>query len=671
MERGIQVDINHSSFSKFKSSKSGSPRSVTEAKSLSDATKLKESTQSSAAASLKQLDLKEGQTIKGQIIDHRYNEVRVQLEPGKQIITAKLTGDVPLSIGQEAQFQVTEDTTDHLVLRYLPNEHQAPTDITIKKALTASSLPLTDRNKAIVEELLNHRMPIDKQTLQTLVKLSHTNREASPLTLVLMYKNNMPMTSANIKQFEAYQNGTHQLLNDIQNITKSISLLLKQPDTLLTNTAASLIKQTSVQQSTSGMEPSALQAAILSEMDGPLKEVFQINNKLIDILFSNSNQSETTGAATLPLHNFLNQEELSLLGKTIEQQIANYSSFPVGIPSDIARQIMEGTISSEDAIKIITNLSTEASEQITSYSLLESLSQQQLNNESTPILQGLLEKYSFSQDNPAKLASLLNPSDRVALLDMLKTFPEINNRNSRIGDGTLSVQDTLTYINENLSQVEESVSKNLLQSPEYLKLLEGAFHEKWTLTPEKLAKKASVSDLYQNLQEDLEKLSTLEKTDKISSEALRLQEPVKNMQENLRFMKELNEMYTYLQLPIQFKERDVHSDLYVFTRKNSQQGKDKNLSVLLHLTMDNLGPLNIHIQMDHNLIRAKFYLEDSRVEQLISDNLPSLSDALKKKGFQLQAEILDTYEKPDFSKDFIEQSSIDASVQRYTFDIRT
>jgi hypothetical protein len=191
------------------------------------------------------------------------------------------------------------------------------------------------------------------------------------------------------------------------------------------------------------------------------------------------------------------------------------------------------------------------------------------------------------------------------------------------------------------------------------------------LTPEKLTQKASISDLYQTLQEDLVKISTLEDSDKMSLEANRLQEPVKNLQENLRFMKDLNEMYTYLQLPLQFQEREVHSDLYVFTKKNTPQGTEKNLSVLLHLTMEHLGSLNIHIQMDHNLIKAKFYPEASGIEQLISDHLPMLNDALLKKGFQLQAEVLDTYEKPDFSNDFIEQGSTDTSIQRYTFDIRT
>ena len=71
------------------------------------------------------------------------------------------------------------------------------------------------------------------------------------------------------------------------------------------------------------------------------------------------------------------------------------------------------------------------------------------------------------------------------------------------------------------------------------------------------------------------------------------------------------------------------------------------------------------------MIHAKFYLEDPKAEQLISDNLPALTSTLQDKGYNLHTEIMDNYEKPDFSKDFIEQSTTDNYVQRYTFDIRT
>lgn len=723
------MNINESSLSRFKSNKSGSAKTTSEAKTISDTARIKETSSSSSTGNdLKHLELKEGQVVKGEIIDLRYNKVSIQLESGQPVVTAKLEGDVPLSIGQTAQFLVTEDSSERITLKYLPNEVKASTDTTVDKALTASGLPLTDRNKAIVEELLNHRMSIDKQTLQTLVKISYNNREAAPLTLVLMHKYNIPMTAANIAQFEAYQRGTNSLLTDIHTITGKIFELLKQP------------------------------------YDGQAKDILNINGKLLDILTSrsgtvlNANTPETVLTANMPdtaLNNILGKEELSLLSKALGQRMEATNTFTAGVKADLVSQISNGTMTLAEAVKLIGKLynltpdmlqrltdtkefqilnngSTAALQQTASQipalqsgaqvsqsqqpssqpsSLLLSIAQQSTLQQSTaqpstlqpsssqqsalqqsilqqimqqlsasqnqaelsaaPMITGLLEQLSLIQGDHTELKTVLNPQERTVLLDLLKNFSVSDSRRSQTADGSVSVNDMLDLIKNGLPKQELTVAGSFLQSPEYLKLMKEAFHQKWTITPEQLTKEASVQNLYQHLQEDLEKLSNLFKVSSESMETLRFQEPVKNLQENLSFMKDLNEMFTYLQLPVQLKDKDLHSDLYIFTRKNALKGKKEGLNVLLHLDMLNLGSMNIHIHMDHNLIRAKFYLDDITSIPLISEHLPSLTTALEKKGYSLQAEVGASYEKPDFVKDFIEQSSQDNYTQRYTFDIRT
>jgi len=331
-----------------------------------------------------------------------------------------------------------------------------------------------------------------------------------------------------------------------------------------------------------------------------LKEVIQINDKLLDILYNNSANPTVNNALGSDLNNFLGQAELSLLSKTLEQKAETYTNLPAGIPPDIAQQIKSGTLTLDATVKMIANLYEISPEQMTPTLMQAAMSQGQTNPLIPQILTTLLEPLVL-QDNPTKLDAILNPAQRAALLDSMSTLSDSTNLKNQIADGTATLRETLTFIHNNLSGVEDTVARNFLQSSEYIQLLEKAFQQKWTITPEKLAQKTPVTDLYQNLQEDLEKLNTLAKTVKISEEALRLQEPVKNMQENLRFMKDLNEMFTYLQLPVQLKDKDIHSDLYVFTRKKTLLGKKDSISVLLHLDMTNLGPINIHIQMEHFL----------------------------------------------------------------------
>lgn len=634
------MDINQSSLSQSNLTKPGIARSVSENKAIAEAGKAKD-VQSTAAVNIKnQPELGDGQIVKGQLLDHRYNEVRIQLEPGKQIISARLSGDVPLAIGQQAQFVVSEGSSDRLVLRYLPESISA-SDATIQKALSASGLPMTDRNKAIVEELLNHTMPVDKQTLQTLIRLSNTNREASPLTLVLMFKNNLPMTSSNIRQFEAYQSGTNQLIEDIQDITKSLTQMLH-----------------------SELEPSGE----AMNQNITFQQALKVNQQLLDILFPSE---PAFPVARTPINQIFQPESLQLLTDTLIQESASHlfsgNSDNTGISPILLTQLKEGTLPLEETMKLATRLYSETS----SMSLADSgvLSSGVLLPD-TPvpdIVRTMAEQYTTASDPSASVSTFLSPQEQSAFAELLRKDASLTYLADQFAAGSVSAKEVLTELQSKLQTMTDTNAVNLLSSPVYQSLMERAFHDKWTITPEKLAKKSNVKELYDHLMQDMDKLTKLSK---LSSDESRFGEPMKNIRENLHFMKDLNEMFTYLQLPVQLQHQDVHSELYVYTKKKALQNKE-NLSVLLHLDMTNLGSMNIHIQMDHNIVRAKFYLENAEARELIAEHLPFLTDALTKKGYHLQSEVSSSYKKPDFSKDFIEDTMSEGDVKRYTFDIRT
>ena len=687
------MDINQSSLLGLKPNKSNTSKVKPEARSISDTGRLKETTRannSSINQDIARMDWKEGQVIKGEIIDLRYNGVSIQLEPSKQVITAKLEGDVPLSIGQNAQFLVTEDSSDRLTLKYLPNETKAPTDVTIEKALLASGLPLTQRNRAIVEELLNRRMSVDKQNLQTLVKLSHMIKDVSPLSLVLMQKYHIPMTVENITQFEAYQRGTHQIINDIHTISKNFSDLFHQSD------------------------------------PGQIKEAVAMNGRLLDIINSTPDSNLTNKSPEAPLSSLFVKEDIALLGRTLQQKMETVTAIPPDFKTILLNRVNNGTMPLREVVFLITKLygsdlelaqkafaedvliATEKSadkfqplfnteellrSQEAKDSMLLTTSQQaqisqgllpeqstsseqfispeQSGNSILQIIRSLMEQFSRDHNYNIEMKSVLNSQERSTLLELIKAFPGIENQKSSIMNGTAIINDVLNYVKAGLPLQEENTAKNLLGSSKYLRLLEEAFHQKWTISPEKLAQKDAVTNLFRKIQEDLAQLNDLVKASKETVETIRFQEPIKNLQENLGFMKDLNETFTYLQLPVQLKDQDVHSDLYVFTRKNAHQGTKDGLNVLLHLDMQNLGPINVNIHMYHNVVQANFYLEDETAGELVLNHLNSLTSSLQNKGYSFHAEVKDSYEKPDFSKDFIDQSSQDNYVQRYTFDIRT
>ncbi len=633
------MDINQSSLSRFKNNKTPTPRSNSEVKASSDTRRINK-TPSSHLQELKQLDLKEGQILKGHVVDLRYNEVKIQIEPGRQIVSAKLTGDVTLSIGQEASFQVSDNSSDQLVLKYLPNDKATPTDSTILKALASSNLAATNVNKAIVSELLNHRLPVDKQTLQTLIKASYLNREASPLTLVLMFKHKIPMTSENIKQFVAYQNGRNQLISDINVLTKNISQLLQSPESSLLENPAN---QDTNQSDASAMIPST---------QGKINQAVQINEKLLSILYRDSHNILDTNNNNIQ-NSLLNPEELAILGKAVDQKIREGSPLPTNLPTDLVQKLLNGNLSLDEAVNLLPYLTPQTDEA------------------ASPIIHKLLRQLAPQQDSPALLDQILSPAERSNLLEYIKTFPDPSDMKSQIDKGTATLSKLLNYIQESLTNTGGKEATQLLWSPEYHKLLEASFSQKWTITPDKLAKKAPVQELYENLQEDIEDIIQLTKLSREASESSSIHEPLKNIKENLTFMKDLNEVFTFLQLPVQIENRQLHSDLYVFTNKKALKEKGDQVSVLLHLDMNNLGSLSIHIQMNQKTILAKFYTEDNEAGQIIRNNIPLLEEALHNKGYQVHAELMKDYKKPDFCKDFIEENALDNSVKRYSFDVRT
>lgn len=651
------MDIHSSLNSRSKLNKPGIARTAAENRAISEAMKARESQSTSSASSINSSKWQEGQVVRGQIIDHRYNEVKIQLEPDKQIVQARLAGDIPLSIGEEARFQVTEGGPERLTLKYLPDA--APSsDPTVQKALAASGFPATERNKQIVEELLRHTMPVDKQTLQTLIQLSHTHREASALTLVLMYKNNIPMTPANIRQFEAYQNGTGQLIGDIRGTIKSLVKLLgpESPSSFDQGAASA-----SSPEEFSLLQPPAegLSFAASDVSSGsPLSQLLQINRELTDLLYG-ADSSLPVFTADTPLAQIFSQEQLAQLTKELGQDLAISPSLSEGLDS----------LSLKEAAALAEQQYSGTDQSLSSTQTAQATSAPASPSPSMPELVSiLLEKFNSVSSSP--ISQYIPSPQLISLAELLQASPSAEPLAAKIAEGQISSRELLLFLRENLPGISGETAMKLLASSEYQRLMEGAFLDKWTLTPDKLMKKSAVKELYRQLSEDMEKLASITRPDKAAGGEESIREPSKQLQDNLRFMKDLNETFTYLQLPVQLKDQTIHSELYVYTRKRALQSKE-NLSVLLHLDMPNLGSMNVRIQMEHNTVHAGFFLEDKAAQGILTDYMPTLTDALAKKGYHLVSEVAKTYEKVDFSKDFIEERAGEGEIKRYSFDIRT
>lgn len=196
------------------------------------------------------------------------------------------------------------------------------------------------------------------------------------------------------------------------------------------------------------------------------------------------------------------------------------------------------------------------------------------------------------------------------------------------------------------------------------------FLQNFLLKPEQLSEQDSVSSYYERLEEQVSALRQLSKSlpesaSQASSSA------AKQVQSNLSFMDAINHIFPYVQLPLLLKDKPAHGELYVYERKKTLSNSE-SLSALLHLDLEALGTTDIFVTLRGTSVSAKFFLTDTAAKQLVSSELPSLTDALSQKGYALQSEVTLRESKPESDsllEQFLEENS-PSGLHRYTFDIR-
>ena len=191
---------------------------------------------------------------------------------------------------------------------------------------------------------------------------------------------------------------------------------------------------------------------------------------------------------------------------------------------------------------------------------------------------------------------------------------------------------------ENMSDETKALFKDLFSHKEFGKILKNAIADDWLLKPFDVEKKDNVTSLYQKLGSQLKSMSDTI-TNTLGAES-KLGSTVTNMQNNLDFMNQLNQIFQYVQLPLQMSGQEAHGDLYVYRNKNKRVSEDGSVSAVLHLDMDNLGPVDVFVKMKENKVSTNFYVMDESVLDLINDNIHILNERLEKRGYTMQVKMM-------------------------------
>lgn len=165
------------------------------------------------------LELKPGQSFKGEIIAVNGEEVQLLLAQN-QYLTARLEGQVQLSLGQSLLFKVQSNEAAKIILK--PMYESAFQLHVNESALKAANLPINDRNMQLVSVMIENGLPIDKETLAVFHRQILQNPQISLENLVKMNKLQIPLTQENVFQFESYQNFQNSLSKAIDEVAQDI-----------------------------------------------------------------------------------------------------------------------------------------------------------------------------------------------------------------------------------------------------------------------------------------------------------------------------------------------------------------------------------------------------------------------------------------------------------------
>lgn len=172
---------------------------------------------------------------------------------------------------------------------------------------------------------------------------------------------------------------------------------------------------------------------------------------------------------------------------------------------------------------------------------------------------------------------------------------------------------------------------------EFTKEVKNLLSESWTIKPERFSEKEEVKNFYQKIREQSGQLQELfSSTGKINTPA---GQAVNQMNQNLNFMQNLNQLFPYLQIPMKASMENAHGELYVYQRKKGKVSEDGSASALLHLEMQHLGNMDIYVKMKDFNVSTQFTLADETVLDFLAEHIHVLNERLEKKGYHMQAEM--------------------------------
>lgn len=557
-----------------------------------------------------------GQTVQGEVVGKDGSTVQIALDE-ETVLTARLERDLNIALGQTMSFEIKANSGSQISLAplYANMANQA----TILKALAAAGLPASTNNIRMVSNMMQEGMPIDKDSIAWVSRQLMDFPNANPASVLQMIRLGLPVSEINIEQFEMYKNYEHQILQSAEQIMEELPQTFRE---------------------------------LLAE--GKDAEAVLFYQQIIRAFVGDETAGETVG-----------EPGAGTGGNVGGAEAGNGGEIVPGTPDQTAAAGEAGKMpSGADVLSEALAEAAEGDKAGTKGVLPEAAGQEAVEREAG----------RDSSDSP-----VLSSKTWQALGDMLQKMGTDAELAKQIGSGSLSPKAVLTQIqhliSENPYMIREDFKedlKSLFGSREFRNLLEAGMKNDWLIKPEDVADKEKVEQLYARIREQTARMEEAfhmaGKADGAGAKS------VQNLQNNVDFMNQMNHLFTYIQLPLKMARNEAHGDLYVYTNKKSLAKKDGNVSALLHLDMENLGPLDVYVTMQKNLnkVSTNFTVKDEAALNLIAGHIHILNERLEKRGYSMKADFQVRKEDAptNVMQEILDQNKNISVLSKTSFDMR-
>ena len=583
-------------------------------------------------------ELSSGSVFEGTVSSVKNGKVTLALSDG-QTITARLSGKVPLSQGTPMFFQVKSNDGATIEIKPYTGAGSGGNPI-LTNALTEGTVPVTERNLAMVDAMMKEQMPIDKQSLLNMARIANMNPGVDITTVVNMTKLGIPVSPEMAAQFENYMTDEHAILQEMDQAMNELADLAGSHD-LTPNQAV------------------------------------QMNHKILSILLpeqtatgapvNTEGQIETGGQTTA--------EGQILTGgqTTAEGQIVT------GGQTTAEGQILtDGRLGAEEQIingEQTTTAGQAVREGTGGQALGEVLSEQQFSSlgrllQNIPSLVESTKLFPEAMEQDIFIDTLEDESVAQNLMTEDAAWKAVDGKTAL--DKNLTVSDFLRTVSQLLSEnngmASQSIQK-LFGSDAYKSLLRSVMEQQWLIQPEALKQEKKISQLYEKLEQQMRQVEDALKEAGVTK--TRFPETAAEVRGNIEFMNQLNQAYTYVQVPLKMSGQNANGELYVYTNKKNLRDPDAELSAFLHLDLEHLGSTDVSVKMQHRNVKTNFYMADDASYDLVEKYLPILEQKLKDKGYQCTITMTKEEKKVSFGDDFLRKDMPQTgTLHRYSFDVR-